>query len=107
MQDLFIFLKFLSNMWNINTSLSLPLPKIFGHTKWILHFVGLDNILSYKTTADFNDVKKLYLQCQNKERFINIDIKMFPIELTVKAGDTTGTRLELNFFCQILMAIKE
>ena len=58
-------------------------------------FVGFDNILSCKTTAVLNDVKKLYLQLQNKEQFINIDIKMFQIELAVKDSDAKGTRLEM------------
>ena len=68
-----------------------------------LNGVGLNYILSCKTTADFNYVKKLYLQRQNKEQVI----KMFPIELTFKAGDTIGTRLDLTSFRQLLLAIKE
>ena len=60
--------------------------------------MGLNNILSYKR--------------QNEEQFINNDIKMFQMELTVEAGDATGTKLEMainewnlqefyNLYCNI------
>ena len=49
-----------------------------------LNGVGLNYILSCETTADFNFVKKLYLQRQYKEWLSTID-----------------------FFCQLLLAIKD
>ena len=70
-------------------------PQNFWSNKMDAAFVGLDTILFCENTAVFNNVKKLYLQRQNKEWFINNDINMFQIELTVKASDVTGTKLEM------------
>ena len=44
-----------------------------------------------------NDVKEIYLQWQKKEQIIKRDIKIFKNDLTVKDGDDTNTKLELNF----------
>ena len=44
-----------------------------------------------------DDVKKIYLQQQKKEKITKSDIKKFKNVLTIAAGDTTNTQIEINF----------
>ena len=54
--------------------------------KLVINVVGLPD-----------DVKKIYIQQQKKERITKSDIKKFQNILTIAARDATNTQLELNF----------
>ena len=55
--------------------------------KLVINIVGLPD-----------DVKKIYLQRQKKERITKKDIKKFKNNLNIAAGDATNTKLELLIF---------